>query len=484
MTGINLMGLPHSGAHHVADVLAAAGIATTYVADVPVVRCSPHGASRVVAETLDALPPGATTVLVYRNPWDSVLAALESGEPWLVGNPDMMRRAWQSFHQAFLAHLAQSRRDVLLVAYEAVIAQPQSLIELVLNRSPRQSMDAPLEGLRPAQVGEPTVRGRNEPIGALYGLLYRDLLATLDELDSLGALPWPRNSGYGDSCPEHIRHGGSLAAGTGIQVILPCRNDGQYLAEAVASVAASTRKPVELTIVDDGSDDPETLRVMDLLANAGYQVLRTSGVGLSAARNAATAVSKTAAVIPLDADNRLRPPLFEAVRLITGDRADALYGPVQYIGLEQHAFYPEPLTWSTVLPHNPVDVCSMVSRRLIERIGGWDPSISMWEDWDFWMSALEEQARFEVLPDITFDYCVRPGSMLRTSGRDAQVRAEAFRSIVAKHSEALFPVIFEAFIDVDQQRYDLLRSLAKTRAEAALLREQQVLRLNDAERTE
>lgn len=98
------------------------------------------------------------------------------------------------------------------------------------------------------------------------------------------------------------------------------------------------------------------------------------------------------------------------------------------------------------------------------------------------MSALEVHAVFEVLPELTFEYCVRPGSMLRTSGRDAQVRADAFRSIVAKHDTALSPVIFEAFIDIDQQRYDLLRSLAKTRAEAALLREQQLQRMNRDER--
>lgn len=484
MTGINLIGLPHSGVERVADVLASKGIPTNQLAEVPLQRCSPHGSSRVVAEALAEASTGATTVLVYRNPWDSVYSALSSGEQWLIASPDMMRRAWHSFHQALLNHLEGSRHDVVLVSYDAVAVKPQSLIELVLRKNPMSAKDAPPVELWTGSIDEPPVRGRTDPIGSVYGLLYRELLTTFDELDSLAVLPSPRDTGHPEACPEHVCHGGTLDEGTGIQVILPCRNDGQFLAEAVASVAASTSEPVELTIVDDGSDDPETQRVMGLLRDVGYHVLRTSGVGLSAARNAATAVSKTAAVIPLDSDNRLRPPLFEALGSLLNGKADVVYGPVQYFGLAGGDYSPEPLTWSTILPHNPVDVCSLISRSLIERLGGWDPAITMWEDWDFWMSALEVQAVFEVLPEITYEYCVRPGSMLRTSGRDAQVRADAFRSIVAKHGEALSPVIFEAFIDVDQQRYDLLRSLAKTRVEAALLREQRLQRLNLDQRTE
>ena len=51
-------------------------------------------------------------------------------------------------------------------------------------------------------------------------------------------------------------------------VVIPCFDDGATIGEAVASVTA--QEPCELVVVDDGSTDPHTLRVLDELAEAGH----------------------------------------------------------------------------------------------------------------------------------------------------------------------------------------------------------------------
>ena len=71
-----------------------------------------------------------------------------------------------------------------------------------------------------------------------------------------------------------------------VSVIMPCYNDGKYIAEAVASLRASVFQDMELIIIDDGSDDPETLNVLKNIDYPRVRILNTFRVRPAAARNA------------------------------------------------------------------------------------------------------------------------------------------------------------------------------------------------------
>src|ERR1039458_6397603 len=96
-----------------------------------------------------------------------------------------------------------------------------------------------------------------------------------------------------------------------VSVVIPCFNHGEFLPEAVASVAHIGRDDVELIVVDDGSTDERTRKEMDALVAQGINVVRQENKGLAAARNAGILISKGEYILPLDADNRLRSGYIE-----------------------------------------------------------------------------------------------------------------------------------------------------------------------------
>ena len=64
------------------------------------------------------------------------------------------------------------------------------------------------------------------------------------------------------------------------------------------------------------------------------------GVGLAAARTIGAARGRTAAVLALDADNRVRPALVQGAALITAGEADIVHGPWHRFGTDRRSTPP------------------------------------------------------------------------------------------------------------------------------------------------
>ena len=100
---------------------------------------------------------------------------------------------------------------------------------------------------------------------------------------------------------------GSVIAmdGTRVAVVVPCFDDGETLADALASLR--DQEPHELVVVDDGSSDPSTLAVLEGVERDGIRVIRQENGGLSAARMTGVRATSARYVMPLDADDALAP---------------------------------------------------------------------------------------------------------------------------------------------------------------------------------
>src|SRR5688500_11873907 len=92
-----------------------------------------------------------------------------------------------------------------------------------------------------------------------------------------------------------------------VSVIIPCFNQGKFLAEAIASVQKQTYPRVEIIVIDDGSvDDTRSVAL-----SAGVKYYYQENAGLSAARNTGIARSNGFFLVFLDADDILYPNAIE-----------------------------------------------------------------------------------------------------------------------------------------------------------------------------
>lgn len=97
-----------------------------------------------------------------------------------------------------------------------------------------------------------------------------------------------------------------------VSIIMPCYNDGAYIEEAIASVKAQTYKDIELIVVDDGSNDDHTLKVLnDKVTDSDIKLIRTNRLRPAGARNAGIAEATGKYILPLDSDDTIEPDYVE-----------------------------------------------------------------------------------------------------------------------------------------------------------------------------
>lgn len=119
-----------------------------------------------------------------------------------------------------------------------------------------------------------------------------------------------RSSNEPITAPVGRRGGKSIAPAVSplVSVVVPCFNQGGFLYDALASVRNSTRAPYEVIIVNDGSDDPETITELEQFrSQPGITIIDQPNTGLAGARRAGIAASRGRYVHLLDADDLLCP---------------------------------------------------------------------------------------------------------------------------------------------------------------------------------
>lgn len=182
-----------------------------------------------------------------------------------------------------------------------------------------------------------------------------------------------------------------------VSVIVPCYRQAHYLAEAIESVLAQTYPHVEILVIDDGSPDNTT----EIAARyPGVRCVRQPNRGVSEARNLGIRSSNGNFIIFLDADDRLRPEAIEIGLNCFSRHPEVAFvsGRLRFISADGHTLYErqghtvERDHYAAMLRRNYISApCGAMCRRdVFESVDGFNPSLSVCADYDFYLRVLRQ----------------------------------------------------------------------------------------------
>lgn len=179
-----------------------------------------------------------------------------------------------------------------------------------------------------------------------------------------------------------------------VSVIIPAWNAAGTLARALDSVAAQTRRPDEVIVVDDGSSD-DTVAVA-ARHPAGVRVVSQPNAGPAQARNRGAAQAAGTLLAFLDADDVWHPDKLAAqLAVFAAHPAVALCAtPFRYFPTEAAPVFDPPGSGDVTLVRDFRDLLRgyylgtptvVLRREVFLACGGFDTSLRFGEDVDLWL---------------------------------------------------------------------------------------------------
>ena len=232
-----------------------------------------------------------------------------------------------------------------------------------------------------------------------------------------------------------------------ISVIVPAWGVGDFLAEALASLQAQTRKDWEAIVVDDGDTAAVAAAVAPFASDPRIRLLATDNGGLAVARNRGIEQARAERIALLDGDDRYRPDYLE--RMTAALDADPrlgfvtcdawLFGSPAFHGKLFSELQPQTgeITLERVLRREfKVFGAATLRRSALREVGGYDARLRSAEDLDLWIRLLEAGWRGARVDAALYEYRRHAASLsasgLAMAGWVRQVYANAVERLAGR----------------------------------------------------
>jgi len=176
-----------------------------------------------------------------------------------------------------------------------------------------------------------------------------------------------------------------------VTVVTPFYNTGQIFHETARTILRQSLQQWEWLIIDDGSEDSESLKILDHYAHMDprIRVIRhAENKGLSAARNTGFRKARAQYSALLDSDDLLEPTALEKWFwfLETHPECAFVHGYSVGFGAQEYLWQEGFVSGEKNLEQNRIDHTSLVRNAIHKEVGGFDESNrGGLEDWEFWV---------------------------------------------------------------------------------------------------
>jgi glycosyltransferase involved in cell wall biosynthesis len=228
-----------------------------------------------------------------------------------------------------------------------------------------------------------------------------------------------------------------------VSVVVPAFNVAGCIAQLLRSLSTQTMADFEAIVVNDGSTD-RTSDVVESFTDARIKLVQQPNRGVSSARNAGLAVARGEFIIFLDGDDLLHPTALERLSAALSQNPHAVGSYGTFIKVRENGDRQpgqKPLERQTY-PSGDIllDVIersifangghALVRREVALAIDGFDPRLSLSEDWEFFcrMASRGNFVFIGQVPEVLY-LRLRSGSLSRGSGRSWDKSLPAIQAV-------------------------------------------------------
>ena len=381
--------------------------------------------------------PKAVFVFIYRFPWEVADSMQRLASPVFLDKPDYAWKIWKFYNQKILDFYQKNQSQCLLISANSLAKNYLKLPQILTNKfSINVGHKLNINSFDPELFKTSMCPNIPAQIAEIFD---PEALQILKQLETLADI----NSEVLWNSHSVLRFNNKICANTAtpkVSVLIPCYNQGGFIAEALTSVEAYAPDETEIIILNDGSNDQKTVQILEAIAATGYQVLNQENKGLSQARNQMILSSKADYILPLDADNRICANFIEnALNILEQQEQTAVvYGHRKEFGMRNDTINIAKFEVDNLLKQNFIDACAVIRKKAVLDLDGYDPKLKALEDWDLWLGLVSKKWEFANLDFTCFEYRVRPNSMVTKLESD-DFRLECFKYIYQKHLSLFMP---------------------------------------------
>lgn len=224
-----------------------------------------------------------------------------------------------------------------------------------------------------------------------------------------------------------------------ISVIIPCYNNGLYIKETLDSVLKQSFQDFEIIIVNDGSSDSYTNELLKDLNYPKTKVIHTKNRGVSSARNTAIQSSSGEYILPLDSDDLIHESYLEKANTILDENKDIaiVYCEAEFFGDKSGKWELPPYSLREMLFRNMIFCTGLYRRADYDKTSGYDESMPLMEDQDFWLSIIElENKEVHCIPEVLFFYRIHKNGTIQSILKNKQQSYyKNYKKLFSNHKE-------------------------------------------------
>ncbi len=221
-----------------------------------------------------------------------------------------------------------------------------------------------------------------------------------------------------------------------VSVIMPCYNDGQYIQEAIQSVKEQSYTNWELIIIDDNSDDEDTIRIIKGIDDPQIKVLHSEHLRPAGARNYGIQHATGKYILPVDSDDAIDSTYIEkAVKVIESNpEIGVVYCKADLFGEKSGPWDLPEYSFRSMLLDNIVFVTALFYREDWKKAGGFSTTmVAGMEDYDFWLSIMELGRQIYQIPEVLFHYRIKPVSRTTSFQNNCEQVQDTYRQMYRNH---------------------------------------------------